>query len=389
MKNKKIIFIITALCCMMIMSACGATSYSAKEYYEPYVVGAEGNGVFKMSVNEDLKEQILNEALPKDATELEEFQYELLLEGMEYEAEPKDNLSNGDIVKIKVKCDEKALSSIKIKFTNTEFTYTVEGLEEVKELDVWSDVNVTYDGIAPNGKIQIEYSGNDDFVKNNVRYSPDKTSGLSNGDEITVKISVSSKSLMDNLCYIPTSDLERKFTVEGLDAYLREDVDLSDIDEKMYAFAEDLNKNSENYQIGAETQAKGFFASGSLSGKYKIIDSNITPFKRVLLSGQYGNEYAVFYKMNYMVESLSGNENAGHESGWTGESDDLYLCIYIEDIMKLADGTLEYDSEKLNYNWYGYSFMRSFVGADFEEVYNKYYYDNSRYNLEQIIYDDF
>lgn len=230
MKNKKITLFIAALCFMLMLSACGVKSYSAEEYYEPYVIGLEGNGVFGMNVNSELKNQILNEALPKDATDLEEFQYELLLDTMEYEAEPSKNLSNGDKVKVTVKCDEKALSSIKVKFTNTEFTYTVEGLDTPEKLDVWSDVKITYEGIAPNGKAEIEYIGSNEFIKNNVRYSADKTSSLSNGDEITVTVSCSQTSLDSNLYYIPDNEYEKKYIVEGLGEYLSEATDFSELD---------------------------------------------------------------------------------------------------------------------------------------------------------------
>lgn len=55
MKNKKITLFIAALCFMLMLSACGVKSYSAEEYYEPYVIGLEGNGVFGMNVNSELE----------------------------------------------------------------------------------------------------------------------------------------------------------------------------------------------------------------------------------------------------------------------------------------------------------------------------------------------
>lgn len=382
--NKRIyLCFMTIICCMLIMTACGERNYSAQEYFEPYVSGFNGSGKFGMSVNEELKKEILQNALPKDATEMEEFQYELLLSAMEYDATPNTDLSNGDKVNITVKCDEKALASIKIKFTDTEFTYTVEGLEDAKEVDLMSDLEVSYEGFSGKATATIKYVGSDEFIKDNAAYEIYPNGSLANGDEITPRVKYDEKLFRENNYIIENS--EQVFTVSGLDEYLRENADLSEIDKAMYSYVEEVEKNSENYRIGAETSSKGFFTNGSLGEDYKVLDITITPYRKVLFSGTNQNEYVFFYKLNYKVEKTTNSTKDGHEQGFVGESDNLWMCVYLKNIIKRSDGTLEYNTDEINHSWYGYSFMRSFVGYDIDEIYKQYCYDNNLYNLETVI----
>lgn len=383
MKKFKILCFLTAVCCLFLMTACGEKTYSASEYYEPYVSGFNGSGKFGMSINNELKNEILQNALPKDATEMEKFQYELLLSTMEYEAEPDQDLSNGDKVKITVKCDEKALSSIKIKFTDMEFTYSVEGLEDAKIVDLMKDLEVTYEGFSGEATAAVEYIGNDDFIRDNVTYEIWPNGSFANGDEITPQIIYNETLFKDNNYIVENS--EPIFTVSGLDEYLRENTDLSEIDKAMYSYVEEVEKNSENYGIGAETSSKGFFANGSFGENYKVTDITITPCRKALFSGINQNEYTIFYKLNYKVEKVTDSATDGREPGFIGESDDLWMCVYLKNIVKHSDGSLEYDIDKIEHNWYGYSFMRSYVGADIDEIYKEYCYDNHLNSLETVI----
>lgn len=384
MKIKKIILGAAAIAAVFL-TGCGVNSYSAEEYYKPYVSGYEGSGTFHMSIDSDMEERIVSECLPKDATEMEELQCYLLLETMEYDAEPNKNLSNGDKVSVKIRCNEEALADMKIKFTDTEFTYTVEGLEEAREIDLTADVTVTFEGMAPNGTAVIEYLGDDDFIKNNVTYSVgySKDGRLSNGDVITICADYD-RAVFDENNYIVTNS-KKEFTVSGLDDYLREDADLSELDDIMYNYVKELLVSSENYGIGAETSGNGFFKNGSSTEKYKVLAQSVTPCKRSLISGSVKNEYAVFYRLNFTVEKISDSTKDGREKGFTGESDNLYMCVYTKNIIKYADGTIEYNADDLHYNWYGYSFLRNYVGADIEEIYKGYYYSDGRYNLDKIV----
>lgn len=356
---------IAAVMSASVLTACGKKTYSAKECYEPYVSGCNGYGTFHMSQNDEYLGQIIDECLPKDATEMEELGLNVLLYSMEWDADNTKDLSNGDKVNIKISLDEESLAARKIKFTNTEFTYTVEGLEEPVNVDLFSDVNVTFEGTGPNIKASVEYTGSDEIIQSCVKYYLDDSSGLSNGDVVTVKASYNENTLF-NYNYFVVSEDTKEFVVSGMDEYLREEADLSDLDKKMLDYVHNLQDTSESYGIGAETQGRGFFSNGG-TAKYKILDATITPYRTYLLYNSASNNpniYVTFYKFNYDLESVKEQEKC--------TSDDIYCCVYLKNILKDKDGNLIYNDENIGYEWFGVSWFSNYIGADFNTVYNAF-----------------
>ena len=150
MKNKKILFIITALCCMLIMSSCGkrTVTYSTEDYVSISVSGANGDG--RASVSGGTKEfykKINNDLFKGEATDLELAAMEIqIYDSVKYKLDgEKTGLSNGDKLKITMTADNERLENLGLKFKLDEYTYVVEGLEEPKELDIWDGVTITYD----------------------------------------------------------------------------------------------------------------------------------------------------------------------------------------------------------------------------------------------------
>lgn len=282
MKKLRILIGVFAAVCTLALTSCGMKSYSAKAFFEPYVTGYEGSGTFNMKINSDMEEQIVNECMPGDATGTEELFYYTLLESIEYDAEPEQNLSNGDKVKVKIKCDEDALAAKKIKFTDTEFIYTVEGLEEAIKIDLMKDVNVTFEGLSPNGEVKIEYAGNDDVIKNNVSYS--YTGEVKNGGSITVKASYSQAAFDEKNYIADESTIEKEFTVSGLDEYLHEKIDLSEIDTLLDVRMNEAFNDSK-YAVGENIESMSFLKSGSGGNRwvnYVVKNSTIKPVGHTL-----------------------------------------------------------------------------------------------------------
>lgn len=356
---------IAAVMSASMLTACGEKTYSAKECFKPYVSGCNGYGTFHMADNNEYVNNIMEECLPEDATEMEEWGLYALLGSMEWDADKTEDLSNGDKVNIKISLDEESLAARKIKFTNTEFTYTVEGLEEPVNVDLFSDVNVTFEGTGPKIKASVEYTGNDEIIKSCVKYYLDESSGLSNGDVVTVKASYNENTLF-NYNYFVVSEDTKEFAVSGMDEYLREEADLSDLDEKMLAYVHNLQDTSESYGIGAETQGRGFFSNGGFD-EYRILDATITPYRTYLLYNSASNNpniYVTFYKFNYDLESVKEQEKC--------TSNDIYCCVYLKNILKDKDGNLIYNDENIGYEWFGVSWFSNYIGADFNTVYNAF-----------------
>lgn len=106
------------------------------------------------------------------------------------------------------------------------------------EVDLTKAVEVTFEGVSGEGYAyitndEVEYDGNDDDVEDfidNVYFTLSKTSGLKNGDEITLKAKYNS-SLADKYKIDPIND-KLTVTVEGLDVEFESYDDLSKDEKK-------------------------------------------------------------------------------------------------------------------------------------------------------------
>lgn len=141
----------------------------------------------------------------------------LLEAAMKVDATPTEGLSNGDTVTVSVSCDESTAERLKLKFVNTSVDYTVSGLPDGVETDVFADLSVTFDGIAPGGTVSLKNNSTDDFVKG-VSFSADPSNGLSNGDTVTVTAHYNEQNAVDQLRVVP--ETTKTYTVSGLDAYV-------------------------------------------------------------------------------------------------------------------------------------------------------------------------
>ena len=134
-----------------------------------------------------------------------------------FSTESSTGLSNGDEVVVKIEYDNDAVKDYKIKFTGDEAKFTVEGLEDLVEIDPFQGLSVSFSGISPNGTATYEYTGDTTYVTLNT-FNFDKTGELKNGDTVTASVRYSNEDTVYNgFLFTETS---RTFTVEGLDEYV-------------------------------------------------------------------------------------------------------------------------------------------------------------------------
>ncbi|HOQ00929.1 MAG TPA: zinc ribbon domain-containing protein [Acetivibrio clariflavus] len=142
-----------------------------------------------------------------------------------------DGLSNGDTVTYIWKCDDELALSLygyKLKYENTKFT--VNGLKEVETFDPFEGIDVVFNGISPNASASISGSPTAKAAQN-LKFNLDKSNGLSNGDTVTLTVSVLFgdviKYCIENYQMIP-SPIKKTYTVEGLDSYISSSSDISE-----------------------------------------------------------------------------------------------------------------------------------------------------------------
>lgn len=167
----------------------------------------------KASIGADAREDIVS---------LSDKELRNLFKEVKYSLSKEEDLQNGDEVVLKWEIPEK-LKNLQDQALFTlvaeDKSYNVTGLRDIKLVDPFENIEVTYRGNSGNGKVRV--TGGERYVK----YSVDKTEGLKNGDKIKITITNSdgSKFTPDKLIKergVKLSATEMEYTVEGLSVYI-------------------------------------------------------------------------------------------------------------------------------------------------------------------------
>lgn len=159
-----------------------------------------------------------------------------------YSVDADSGLSNGDTVTLTWDCDDDtALSLYGVKLKYSEQTVTVSGLEEVDTFDPFAYIEVSFSGVSPDGEADYAETTSDLDIMEDLYFSFDESSGLSNGDTVTLSIDSDYGYYDDGedaygdvaeYCAatygIIPSPLEKTYTVEGLDTYAETLSDIAD-----------------------------------------------------------------------------------------------------------------------------------------------------------------
>ena len=137
-------------------------------------------------------------------------------EAVKYEVSPSENLSNGDVVTVTASINNESVEDFKIQFTGTEMKFTVEGLKEVEQIDLFQGVEVEFEGFAPYVKATINRQNARQDVY--VSFSIDKSENLTMGDTVTVTAEYDEAGLLQK-GYI-AKESTKEFTVDECDRYV-------------------------------------------------------------------------------------------------------------------------------------------------------------------------
>lgn len=222
-KTMYLLLAVTVVFASLLLSGCGSKNYDLKNMSKITFSGANGYGSINIEfTGKDLIEQDLNYELNKSNN------YKQLNKAMsnlsssiEYKFTNAENgkLSNADTVKVIAVTDKLVLDTLGISFSNTEFDCLVENLVDCKDLDVFKDIVLEYDGITTNGSATVNTDKCEDLVKENVQFKIENNGNLSNGDKITVIASVSNEDEMIKKGYM-VSNKTKSFLVSGLAEYV-------------------------------------------------------------------------------------------------------------------------------------------------------------------------
>ena len=233
-------------------------------------------------------------------------------EAVSYKISPRENLSNGDEVTVTSVVDNESVEDYKIKFAAGEKKYTVEGLKEIEQADLFENVEVEFTGIAPDVKASVRY-GNSAPVF--VTYSLDRDQALTVGDTVTVTAEYDADQLLEK-GYVAEGDT-KEFVVPECDRYVSELSQIpSDIMEKM------------KHQIEDAIQAKDW----DTVTEVKFIGNYFLSLKPGMDSSDHNAVYVLYRIEDVDMEYPDGDQK-------------LYFYTYgkFEDLLLLKDGTCSVD----------------------------------------------
>ena len=140
-----------------------------------------------------------------------------------------ENLSNGQEITIKVAVNEQLLESNKLQLAETEWTYTVEGLDEIQTIDPFDGITVQFTGTSPFLRAEVKRERTDGAY-GSISYEMDKSDKLAVGDTVTVKADYSyggEESYIKNYGAV-FGTKEKTFTAETADVYITSPTELDE-----------------------------------------------------------------------------------------------------------------------------------------------------------------
>ena len=150
---------------------------------------------------------------------------EIIEDGVSIEFDKYSGLLNGDSLSYKWIIDNKLSGRVNCELKYKDGVLKVSQLEKAETFDAFADLDVHFSGFAPSGKAEIVYSGSE---LNAADFSCDKTSGLRNGDIVTVTLLTSEMNYYaEKLGKIPEIT-SKTFQVSGLEEFISNYSDLTD-----------------------------------------------------------------------------------------------------------------------------------------------------------------
>ncbi len=187
---KRIICFLALALSLVVLSGCSGrkTTIDFEKCVDVSFTGYNGEGTAYISPDSGYLFSLLGDMNMLSAAELVD----------SFTINPPENngtLSNGDKVTVEIETDKELLKNAKVAVKNTELSFTVSGLKDKPEADIFADVSLAVSGASPYCKVSAAYTGDISSI-NNYSFMITAADGTEaqtckNGDKVTV-------SLIDN-----------------------------------------------------------------------------------------------------------------------------------------------------------------------------------------------
>lgn len=245
---------------------------------------------------------------------------EVLEDSVYVSVDNPSELSNDETVTYTWNIDEETLKYLDCKVKTKDGEKKVSGLDEVGKFDAFANLNVTFSGRDANGNVDLDYTGTD---LNSYDFSCDQTSGLSNGDTVTVSLSDSNlEYYADTLGKVPKK-MNQEYTVEGLEYYLN---NISEVG------ADSLAQMQQQAVDVYHAKAAQDWGEGETLESLDYVGNYLLTSKK-----SQDNFLFLVYKAT-VRDSYTNDEGSSYN-----EAKDVYWYIRYEDLLVDADGNVNVD----------------------------------------------
>lgn len=124
------------------------------------------------------------------------------------EGKENENLSNGDVIRITAEYDKDLAKKAHIRVKNTEYEYTVDGLQELTELALFDQIEVKWTASSNRASLELINHAENEYLQNVSYHIGNVENGM-----VTVTASVSEEKLIEDGYIAKDGEYEKTFTV--------------------------------------------------------------------------------------------------------------------------------------------------------------------------------
>jgi hypothetical protein len=317
-----VVALIVLLIGLVVWRVNAAKTVDISDYVTVTFEGADSAGTAVVDIDEDKLYNALTDA-GGDKIISYYGQYEVM-NSIDVTVTPNEDLSNGDKVTVQYTYSKAIAKKYGIKLKGKDEKIKVSGLKDVEAIDPFEYVTIKYEGMEPYIYPEVEVDSSKIKFLDEIYFSTDVYSGLSDGDEFTVTAEIDEDYALSQGYYL--KETEKTYTVNADNKYLASVDDLTEtqLAELQKAATDEITAEmaTEDYTISEPAYIGAYL----LNAKEKSYSS--------------GNKL-------YLVYQVQATDTEDGEFADTT----VYMPVEIEDVVVSSDGTIDYYSADLYWNY--------------------------------------
>lgn len=332
--NRKMVFAVAAVVVVLLIGSMIIKNRKVRVELDDYVTvefsGYDSKGTARVDFDSDAFSRDYKNKIEYQGADLKKVEdYVSAAEMLRYacvsgELSEDSGLKNGDVITFTWNCDDEAAAEdFKAKLVYKDLDFTVSDLDEVELADPFENLEVTFDGFSGDARAYVNNHSSKEHISTlHFRVSPD--SGLSNGDEVTVTVDDNwNEEYYVERYGITLSQLEKTYTVEGLNTYLSS---MEDLDDSALAAMKSQGEDVIRAYVANRWDEHESLDRITYIGSYLLTAKDISKYNK---------------NMYYLVYQIDASDNYDEQGIHNPFS--FYYSIRYDNIVLTGDGDAVYD----------------------------------------------